>query len=280
MATEVLQVRREEGLEAAIGVLPEAVAWPVPGAHDRDGGLGEEGAGRRSAVQPQDALWEGFWRKHGDGRSPLDLALWLTRRLLARRHARMLTGYLRRMMPKDRIPLLTLEIGCGSAETSASLSRIEAGTRLYGVDRSRGAVNLARKRNPGLRCVVGDALALPFAPETFVLSFSSGVIEHFERREAARMVNEHWRVTGPRGTVAVVVPWKHSPYNLLRIMAGRHWPFGHERPFGRGELRAFIKAEPLSAVAIRSGYATTLLGLGTKVQGPSFASGGETPRRR
>jgi ubiquinone/menaquinone biosynthesis C-methylase UbiE len=123
---------------------------------------------------------------------------------------------------------------------------------------------LARELKPNLRCIVADALALPFSAEEFSLAFSSGVIEHFDRSVAHQMVTEHRRVTKADDTFAVIVPWKHSPYNLLRILCGKFWPFGYENPFSKKELYKFFMKHPFREIEILSVFGTTLIAIAIK----------------
>lgn len=64
--------------------------------------------------------------------------------------------------------------------------------------------------------------------------------------------------------MGLIVPWKHSPYNLLRILCGGRWPFGHENPFSVGELRRFARNQSISDVEVHVSYGTTLTGIGRK----------------
>jgi hypothetical protein len=97
------------------------------------------------------------------------------------------------------------------------------------------------------------------------VSFSIGLIEHFTREQAADMVREKIRVTRPGGTVAIVVPWQSSVYNLvIRRAFGKHWPFGDEDPFRRRELAVFMENLGLSDVKIHVIYSSSILGIGRK----------------
>ena len=231
-----------------------------------DSMLGALGIGRpgRVRLQADTDRWDGFWERHGSGDGLFDKLLWPTRRIFSARHARLLLRYLRRHSAPHKEPLRVLEIGCGSATTSSFIAQEAAEATMFAVDLSEEAIKVARARNPYLHCVVADAIALPFAREKFSLAFSSGVIEHFDRSLANRMQVEHCRVARNGGTVGVIVPWKHSPYNLLRILSGARWPFGHENPFSIGELRRFSRNHSMSGVEVNVSYGTTLTGVGRK----------------
>ena len=208
--------------------------------------------------------WDGFWERHGSGEGLFDRLLWPTRRLFSARHAKLLLRYMRRHCAPHEEPLRVLEVGCGSATTSSIIAKTAAGATIFGVDLSAAAIKVARARNPNLHCVVADATALPFAREEFSLAFSSGVIEHFDRSIADQMHAGHCRVTRNGGTVGLIVPWKHSPYNLLRILSGDRWPFGHENPFSIAELGRFTRHHSIRGVEVNVSYGATLTGVGRK----------------
>lgn len=239
---------------------PDATPDAVPGASRTAGPS-------RAHLQAETWRWDAFWAKHGAGQGFIDRILWPTRRVFSKHHAKVLLSYMLRSRPPSNPSLRVLEIGCGSATTSKFISRGAAEAKIFVVDLSEAAIKVARARNPDLRCVVADATALPFASDKFSLSFSSGVIEHFDRSVAGQLHDEHCRVTRKGGTVGLIVPWKHSPYNLLRILCGARWPFGYENPFSIGELRGFAQTDCIAGVQLTVSYGTTLTAAGRKRDG-------------
>lgn len=236
---------------------PDAPPKVLPGASRMKGPS-------RAQQQSETWRWDAFWARHGAGEGFFDKLLWPTRMIFSGHHASLLLKYSDRSRAPRNPSLRVLEIGCGSATTSKFISREAADAMTFAMDLSEAAIKLARARNPDLRCVVADALALPFASDKFNLSFSSGVIEHFDRSIARRMHDEHCRVTRKGGTVGLIVPWKHSPYNLLRILCGARWPFGPENPFSIGELRRFAKNHCIEGVQVTVSYGITLTAAGRK----------------
>lgn len=210
-------------------------------------------------------LWENFWAHHGDGNRAFDRLVWLTRNALSVRHARILAKYSdfgnSRRYGSGRI----LEVGSGSAATSKHLKVLGPNLRAFAVDLSVAALKLARARNPRIHCVVADALTLPFAHGQFSLTFSSGVLEHFDRPIAHRMQSEHSRVTELGGSVAVIVPERNTAYDLVRRACGKKWPFGKESPFSRVELRGFASENLLERLKVVGSYWITLTVVGTKI---------------
>ena len=270
MKTELLQQSQTElrpeprGSPSAEAIPAETGLAATPGAE-----LGASGiAGPiRARLQAETWRWDAFWAKHASGQGFTDRVLWPTRRVFSRHHAKLLLSYMFRSGSPRNPSLRVLEIGCGSATTSKFISREVAEAKIFAVDLSEPAIRVARARNPNLRCVVADAIALPFASDKFSMSFSSGVIEHFDRSIAGLMHDEHCRVTRKGGTVGLIVPWKHSPYNLFRILCGARWPFGHENPFSIAELRRFAKNHSIEGVQVTVSYGTTLTAAGKMAEG-------------
>jgi ubiquinone/menaquinone biosynthesis C-methylase UbiE len=155
-----------------------------------------------------------------------------------------------------------LEVGCGSARTLHYLNEKSPVSACFALDKSPEAIKVVRQISPGFSCVVCDASRLPLTGNVFDITFSIGLIEHFERATAAQMVCEMVRVTRPQGHVAVMVPWRNSLYNLVRKVFGRRWPFGHEQPFSRREIMRLMAAQGLNGVQVHTIYGSTLLAIG------------------
>ncbi len=215
----------------------------------------------RGAFAPQ---WDSFWVKQSQSRGVVDTLIWVARAVFSRKNAKQLLNYASLNDSNLWEGFRFLEVGCGSASTSDRIANMWDGSRGYAIDLSFHATKLARLRNKNLNCVVADASHLPFVQNCFALCFSSGVIEHFDRQYAHFMVRESCRVTQQGCTLGIVVPWKHSPYNLLRIICGHRWPFGYEDPFSKRGLNTFAMQLGLSHIEIVSSYGTTLTALGRR----------------
>jgi ubiquinone/menaquinone biosynthesis C-methylase UbiE len=103
-----------------------------------------------------------------------------------------------------------LEVGCG---TGLLLRRFAVTARTaIGVDLSPAMVAIARER--GLDARVGDALALPFADESFDLVVSFKVLPHVP--SLLRALREVARVLRPGGTAIIELYNPHSLRGILR----------------------------------------------------------------
>jgi ubiquinone/menaquinone biosynthesis C-methylase UbiE len=92
-----------------------------------------------------------------------------------------------------------LDIGCGDGGDLAALE--EFGARAVGVDASESAVRAARAAVPSAQVEVADAVALPFAPDTFDACRCDRTLQHVA--DPAGALAEMVRVTRPGGVVVV-----------------------------------------------------------------------------
>ncbi|MCS6885919.1 MAG: class I SAM-dependent methyltransferase [Acidobacteriota bacterium] len=105
-----------------------------------------------------------------------------------------------------------LEVGCGLGTDGVNFAR--AGADYTGVDLTPRAVELTAKRFEleGLagRVLLADAEALPFADESFDLTYSHGVLHHTP--DTAKAIDELYRVLRPGG-LAMVMLYHRNSYN-------------------------------------------------------------------
>jgi SAM-dependent methyltransferase len=208
--------------------------------------------------EPRPGLWDSFWADHASSDQLFHQLLWRIRFLFSRAYALALYKTAQTIAVEGKL----LEVGCGSATTLHFLSHYLPNRPCLAFDLSPQALSIVRQRSPSFRRAVSDARWLPLEDGAVALSFSIGLIEHFDRRAAAEMLQEMIRVTEPGGWVAVMVPWRSSFYNSVRRVAASHWPFGHENPFRRGELRELLRGQGLQDVSLQVIYFTTLLAIG------------------
>ena len=98
-----------------------------------------------------------------------------------------------------------LEIGCGGGIFCHRIKQYLPNTTVTGLDRDAGHIEyaLAKSKELNLDCsfIVGDALALPFADNTFDACTSHTVIEHVDN---AKFLSEQYRVLKSGGVISVL----------------------------------------------------------------------------
>lgn len=208
--------------------------------------------------QPPPGLWDSFWAEHASSDTLFHQLLWRIRFVFSHTYARVLFN---RSLPSPSQGRI-LEVGCGSARTLHYLGQRLPQFQCYAFDLSPDALKVVRQISPTFRPTISDAGHIPLANHSCTVSFSIGLIEHFDRATAAHMVREMGRVTETGGVVAVMVPWRTSFYNLIRLAFGKRWPFGHENPFRRGELARFMTDQGLEHVRVHVIFGSTLLAIG------------------
>ncbi len=214
--------------------------------------------------QPPPGLWDSFWAEHASSETLFHRLLWRIRFLFSQAYARVL---FHRPLPAPNQGRI-LEVGCGSARTLHYLGQRLPQHQCYAFDLSPDALNVVRQISPTFRSAISDAGHIPLSNGSCTVAFSIGLIEHFDRATAAQMVREMARVTEAGGVVAVMVPWRTSFYNLIRLAFGRRWPFGHENPFRRGELMRFMAEQNLQQVSVHVIFGSTLLAIGQAAPAP------------
>jgi len=75
-------------------------------------------------------------------------------------------------------PIRILEIGCGPGALAGALHRWYPLASITGIDRDSAFIDFARRNEPGVEFLEGDATALPFGDEMFDVTISYTVSEH------------------------------------------------------------------------------------------------------
>lgn len=99
------------------------------------------------------------------------------------------------LRPDERV----LDVGAGTGASTAELGK--DGAYAVGTDISLGMLAAGRQARPAVPLLAGDALALPFADESFDAVTLSFVLRNVVNPPAA--LRELWRVTRPGGRIVV-----------------------------------------------------------------------------
>src|SRR5271155_1891492 len=111
------------------------------------------------------------------------------------------------LKPQDVKGKLVLDVGCGTGRFAEVVTRW--GARVVGVDLS-AAAEVAAKNLPDREFVAfqADVFSLPFAPESFDVIYSIGVLHHTPDCEAAVKTLDKYLKPG-----GLLVVWLYSGYN-------------------------------------------------------------------
>ena len=144
-------------------------------------------------------------------------------------------------------PGRALDVGCGTGMLAERLSR--EGFEVTGVDPFRGMLRYLASRAPQVAAVHAHGQRLPFANNTFDLTYCVAVMHHVaDPADVRATLIEMVRVTRPDGYVLV---WDHNPRNP-------YWPILMRRvPQDTGAERLIPEAEIVDG--LRAGGATPVL---------------------
>jgi len=145
-----------------------------------------------------------------------------------------------------------LEIGAGTGRDSFPL--VEHGATVYQLDYAENSLKilkrLAEDSKLPVSIVGGDTFNLPFRDGTFDIIFHQGLLEHFRKPLAERLLRENIRALKEGGLLLVDVPQRWHSYTVAKhiLISMDKWFAGWERSFSVGELRSLLRSLGLSPV--------------------------------
>ena len=157
--------------------------------------------------------------------------------------------------PGDRV----LDSCCGTGDLA--IAAAAAGGKVTGIDFSKPMLERARRKAPKLEWIEGDALALPFADE----SFDSATVGFGVRNlsELDKGLNELRRVLRPDGRLAileitrptgVLAPFYRLWFDVLIPNAGKILPGGSAYTYLPASVRRFPDPEALAKLMDEAGF--------------------------
>ncbi len=146
-------------------------------------------------------------------------------------------AYATRLLEKIEGVETSLEVGFGDGRWMNLLQR--KGIHAYGIDLLESTALQLRKE--GFSPVIADARVIPFKDDTFDLTYSFGVVEHFEGTEKA--IEEHVRVTKPGKKIIITVPYLFSPLTVYWMVLHMKRGTFKDRPatFGKRYTRKNLR---------------------------------------
>lgn len=138
----------------------------------------------------------------GSNHDPVELAASLAQVAQVNRWpggVRSLRSYLRPVLQSPSVARV-LDVGTGNGDTLGAVQRWASNDAVtwtgVGVDNHPQIARIARDRHPdSLRILVGDALRLPFADDSFDVSLTILTLHHFTGEDAVQLLREMARVT-------------------------------------------------------------------------------------
>jgi demethylmenaquinone methyltransferase/2-methoxy-6-polyprenyl-1,4-benzoquinol methylase len=157
--------------------------------------------------------------------------------------------------PGDKV----LDSCCGTGDLA--IAAAEAGAKVIGIDFSKPMLERARRKAPELEWVEGDALALPFADESFnaaTVGFGVRNLSELDKglRELRRVLHSGGRlaileITRPRGLLA---PFYRLWFDVLIPAAGKILPGGTAYTYLPASVRRFPDPEGLAKLMDEAGF--------------------------
>jgi demethylmenaquinone methyltransferase/2-methoxy-6-polyprenyl-1,4-benzoquinol methylase len=157
--------------------------------------------------------------------------------------------------PGDKV----LDSCCGTGDLA--IAAAEAGGKVTGIDFSKPMLERARRKAPQLEWVEGDALALPFADESFdaaTVGFGVRNLSELDQglRELRRVLHPGGRlaileITRPRGLLA---PFYRLWFDVLIPAAGKILPGGSAYTYLPASVRRFPDPEGLAKLMDEAGF--------------------------
>lgn len=168
--------------------------------------------------------WDAHWRTRVRGDSAFGLLASAVRRSLLSRAVR---SYAERWFPKEGF---FVEMGCGSAESSARLSR-GLGRRYVALDFSRAALERARVNPVFSGYLQGDVFSLGLRDDCLSGIWNLGVMEHFTAEEGVSILAEFRRVLRPGGVAVLFWPPEFGSSRLVLAPIEAVRSVGRREPF-------------------------------------------------
>ncbi len=169
----------------------------------------------------------------------------------------------RYLMKKIPFGAVTLEPGGGSAFVSAMLA--EKGYTTYAMDYASIPLKIAHEQLKSKATLIqGDIFNMPFADESFDLTFNNSTMEHF--KNPLDGLKEMVRVTKKSSYVFVGVPYTYGPLSVYKLKKSSFKDAWDGTTFDRKGLKQLFADAGLEVVHSRTFFFRCFIGVLGKKQ--------------
>lgn len=166
-----------------------------------------------------------------------------------------LRRYLEKKIPSSA---KTLEPGGGSAYVSAMLA--EKGHQTYAMDYATAPLRIAQEQLKSKATLVqGDLFNMPFADESFDLTFNNSTMEHF--KNPLDGIKEMARVTKKGSYVFVGVPFTYGPLSIYKLKKSSFKGAWDGTTYNTKELQKLFQDAGLEVVHNRTFFGRCFVGV-------------------
>ncbi len=153
---------------------------------------------------------------------------------------------------------VTLEPGGGSAYVSAMLA--EQGHQAYAMDYASAPLQIAQKQLKSRATLVqGDLFNIPFANESFDLTFNNSTMEHF--KNPLDGLKEMARVTKKDSYVFVGVPFTYGPLSIYKLKKSSFKDAWDGTTYDREGLKKLFEDAELEVIGSRTFFFRCFIGV-------------------
>ncbi len=171
-------------------------------------------------------------------------------------HARRFKEILEVITPVDGN---VLDVGCHSGTFTQTILTKIGSKHIYGIDVSRSAIDLAKKRIPYGDFRVGDAQSLPYKSDFFDAAFCLEMLEHVD--DPIAVINEISRVLKKGARFYCLVPSDNKLFKLvwfLWTIYYPHWRHAHVQSYSKNLLENTLQKIGFKIIKVHSFHAGML----------------------
>ncbi len=145
--------------------------------------------------------------------------------------------YLGKILCKNKIltnEISVLDVGCGHGLIHPYLLEQHGSKlKLFGVDVASSVIDVAMTNNPNVSYQAYDGISLPYAENTFDITFAICVMHHVPPKEWTNFLKEMKRVVKPNGLVVI---FEHNPINPVTRQIVKNCPLDKDAVLIRSKL--------------------------------------------